>query len=153
MHRGDTGALLIADALGARRLVIVEDVDGVYTADPNQGPAELIPDTTAAALLHGGPATLPVDRTFLDVLTTTRHINAVQVINGLVPGTLTRALATNTSAPSSDPTDPPTDHLTQDRAAQASGPPSVRLLPGATVSSCRRRRRSTCRRGRSCATR
>ena len=37
MHRGDTGALLIADALGARRLVIVEDVDGVYTSDPNQG--------------------------------------------------------------------------------------------------------------------
>ncbi len=32
MHRGDTGALLIADALGTRRLVILEDVDGVYTS-------------------------------------------------------------------------------------------------------------------------
>ena len=97
MHRGDTGALLIADALGARRLVIVEDVDGVYTADPNQADpnlasAELIPETTAAALLDGGPATLPVDRTFLDVLKTSRHINTVQIINGLVPGNLTRAL-------------------------------------------------------------
>src|SRR6476469_2923810 len=40
MHRGDTGALLLADALGARRLVIVEDVDGVYTADPSQGAAD-----------------------------------------------------------------------------------------------------------------
>ena len=92
MHRGDTGALLIADALGARRLVIVEDVDGVYTSDPNKGSADLIPETTAGALLDGGPATLPVDRTFLDVLLTTRHINAVQVVNGLVPGNLTRAL-------------------------------------------------------------
>ena len=93
MHRGDTGALLIADALGARRLVIVEDVDGVYTADPNQrASADLIPETTAAALLDGGPATLPVDRTFLEVLKTARHINAVQVVNGLVPGNLTRAL-------------------------------------------------------------
>src|SRR5580765_7562441 len=92
MHRGDTGALLIADALGARRLVIVEDVDGVYTADPNQGPAELIPDTTADALLDGGPATLPVDRMFLEVLETARHIDAVQVVNGLVAGNLTRAL-------------------------------------------------------------
>ena len=94
MHRGDTGALLIADALGARRLVIVEDVDGVYTADPKRprGSAELIPETTAGALLDGGPATLPVDRTFLDVLKTTRHIDAVQVVNGLVPGNLTRAL-------------------------------------------------------------
>ncbi|HEX4520823.1 MAG TPA: hypothetical protein VH063_14675 [Gaiellaceae bacterium] len=95
MHRGDTGALLIADALGARRLVIVEDVDGVYTADPNadsnRGSAELIPDTTAGALLDG-PATLPVDRTFLEALETARHIDAVQVVNGLVPGNLTRAL-------------------------------------------------------------
>lgn len=92
IHRADTGALLIADALGARRLVIVEDVDGVHTADPNRGTAELIPETTAAALLDGGPATLPVDRTFLEVLRTARHIDAVQVVNGLVSGNLTRAL-------------------------------------------------------------
>jgi molybdenum storage protein len=92
MHRGDTGALLIADALGARRLVVVEDVDGVFTADPNQRAGDLIPETTADALLDGGPATLPVDRTFLDVLKHTRHVDAVQVVNGLVPGNLTRAL-------------------------------------------------------------
>ena len=92
MRRGDVGALLIADALGARRLVIVEDVDGVYTADPNAGPAELIRETTAAGLLDRGPATLPVDRAFLEVLTTARHIHAVQVVNGLVAGNLTRAL-------------------------------------------------------------
>jgi len=94
-HRGDTGALLIADALGARRLVLVEDVDGVYTADPNGAggeAAELIPDTTARALRDGGPKTLPVDRTFLDVLTTARHVKEVQLINGLVAGNLTRAL-------------------------------------------------------------
>jgi molybdenum storage protein len=102
IHRGDTGALLIADALGARRLVIVEDVDGVFSADPNdagpndadpnRGPADLIPETTAGALLDGGPATLPVDRAFLEVLKTARHITAVQVVNGLVAGNLTRAL-------------------------------------------------------------
>ena len=92
MHRRDTGALLIADALGSSILVIVEDVDGIYTADPKQGSADLIPETTAAALLDGGPATLPVDPTFLEVLQTARHINQVQVINGLVPGNLTRAL-------------------------------------------------------------
>jgi molybdenum storage protein len=92
MHRADAGALLIADALGARRLVIVEDVDGVYTADPKGGSAELIRDTTADALLDGGPATLPVDRTFLDVLKDTRHVTSVQVVNGLVEGNLTKAL-------------------------------------------------------------
>ena len=34
-HRADTGAFLLADALGAAGLTIVEDVDGVYTTDPN----------------------------------------------------------------------------------------------------------------------
>src|SRR5580765_6006383 len=34
-HRADTGAFLVADALGAAGLTIVEDVDGVYDADPN----------------------------------------------------------------------------------------------------------------------
>jgi molybdenum storage protein len=67
-------------------------VDGVYSADPNQGEAELIAETTADALLDGGPATLPVDRAFLEVLKTARHLDAVQLVNGLVPGNLTRAL-------------------------------------------------------------
>src|SRR5215470_15477783 len=35
VHRADVGAFLIADALGAAGLTIVEDVDGVYTRDPN----------------------------------------------------------------------------------------------------------------------
>ena len=37
IHRADTGAFLLADALGAAGLTIVEDVDGVYTTDP-KGP-------------------------------------------------------------------------------------------------------------------
>ncbi len=51
-HRADTGAFLLADALGAAGLTIVEDVDGVYDIDPN-GPegkkAKLIRETTALA--------------------------------------------------------------------------------------------------------
>src|SRR6476619_4754903 len=34
IHRADVGAFLIADALGAAGLTIVEDVDGVDTVDP-----------------------------------------------------------------------------------------------------------------------
>ena len=33
-HRADAGAFLLADALGAAGLTIVEDVDGVYDSDP-----------------------------------------------------------------------------------------------------------------------
>ncbi len=93
-HRADAGAFLVADALGAAGLTIVEDVDGVYTADPN-GPdgkqAKLLRETSVDELgkLSG---TLPFDRALLEVMATARHIARVQVVNGLVPGRLTAAL-------------------------------------------------------------
>lgn len=93
-HRADTGAFLLADALGAAGLTIVEDVDGVYTTDPN-GPhgksAELLREAsyTDIAKLEG---TLPFDRALLEVMANARHIERVQVVNGLVPGRLTAAL-------------------------------------------------------------
>jgi molybdenum storage protein len=93
-HRADTGAFLIADALGAAGLTIVEDVDGVYDADPN-GPdgkkAKLLRETSAADLAkHKG--TLPIDRELLEIMATARHIERVQIVNGLVSGRLTAAL-------------------------------------------------------------
>ena len=93
-HRADTGAFLLADALGAAGLTIVEDVDGVYTADPkgpNGAQAELLRETTAAELAKQA-GSLPFDRALLDVMATARHIERVQVVNGLVPGRLTAAL-------------------------------------------------------------
>jgi len=93
-HRADTGAFLLADALGAAGLTIVEDVDGVYTTDPN-GPggkqAKLLRETSAADLeKHAG--TLPFDRVLLEVMANARHIERVQIVNGLVPGRITAAL-------------------------------------------------------------
>lgn len=93
-HRADTGAFLLADALGAAGLTIVEDVDGVYTADPKAPggeSAQLLGETSAADLAkHEGP--LPFDRALVEVMATARHIERVQVVNGLVPGRLTAAL-------------------------------------------------------------
>jgi molybdenum storage protein len=94
MHRADTGAFLLADALGAAGLTIVEDVDGVYSTDPN-GPdrkqAKLIRETSTAELAkHKG--TLPFDPAMVEVMANARHIDRVQVVNGLVPGRLTEAL-------------------------------------------------------------
>ncbi len=93
-HRADTGAFLIADALGAAGLTIVEDVDGVYTTDPkgaDGAQAQLLRETTAAdlAAIEG---TLPLDRAMLEVMANARHIERVQVVNGLVPGRITAAL-------------------------------------------------------------
>ena len=93
-HRADAGAFLLADALGAAGLTIVEDVDGVYDADP-KGPggekAKLLRETSAADLAkHNG--TLPFDRALVEIMATARHIERVQLVNGLVPGRLTAAL-------------------------------------------------------------
>lgn len=93
-HRADTGAFLLADALGAAGLTIVEDVDGVYTADP-KGPdgdkAQFLREVSAADLAKT-QGTLPFDRALLEVMATARNIERVQVVNGLVPGRLTAAL-------------------------------------------------------------
>jgi molybdenum storage protein len=93
-HRADTGAFLLADALGAAGLTIVEDVDGIYSADPN-GPegkdAKLI-DEVSYIELAKQPGALPIDRALLEVMANARHIQSVQVVNGLVPGRLTAAL-------------------------------------------------------------
>lgn len=91
-HRADTGAFLVADALGAAGLTIVEDVDGVYTADPKgTDKAELIKETTAADLAKQS-GTLPFDRALLEVMANARNLEHVQIVNGLVPGRLTAAL-------------------------------------------------------------
>jgi len=94
LHRADTGAFLLADALGAAGLTIVEDVDGVYTTDPNGADgkkAQLLKETSVGELakLKG---TLPFDPALLEVMANARHIEHVQVVNGLVPGRLTAAL-------------------------------------------------------------
>ena len=93
-HRADVGAFLLADALGAAGFTIVEDVDGVYTNDPNGSggkKAKLIREASAAELekLQG---TLPFDRALLEVMANARHLERVRVVNGLVPGRVTAAL-------------------------------------------------------------
>lgn len=92
-HRADAGAFLLADALGSAGLTIVEDVDGVYDSDPKgaEGKAKILRDTSAADLArHEG--SLPFDRALVEIMGAARHLERVQVVNGLVPGRLTAAL-------------------------------------------------------------
>jgi molybdenum storage protein len=93
-HRADTGAFLIADEVGARRLTLVEDVDGLYTADPNNPGGEtpeFIPEISASELTDKF-RTLPVDRTLIEVMAAAKHLDQIQIVNGLVPGNVLRAL-------------------------------------------------------------
>jgi molybdenum storage protein len=71
----------------------VEDVDGEYDADPNTAggaTAQLIRETSAAELVARA-GTSPVDRVLLEVMATARHLERVQIVNGLVPSRLTAA--------------------------------------------------------------
>jgi molybdenum storage protein len=94
-HRTDTGAFLLADAYGAARIIYVKDVDGVYTSDPatdNGSQSELIPRIGAADLLARKLATLPIDPLVLELMAHAKHQNQIQVINGLTPGNIAKAL-------------------------------------------------------------
>lgn len=94
VHRADTGAFLIADALGARQLILVEDVDGIFNVDPNnpgKTTPKLFSEVTTSELAKGF-ATLPCDRMLLEAMGTAKFLDQVQIVNGLVPGRLLQAL-------------------------------------------------------------
>lgn len=92
-HRTDSGAFLLADAYGAARTIYVKDVDGVCTADPAAGGgAELIPRIGAAELAARKLPTLPIDTTVLDLMGRAKHVKEIQIVNGLTPGAITKAL-------------------------------------------------------------
>jgi molybdenum storage protein len=95
-HQTDTGAFLIADAYGAARTVYVKDVDGIYTCDPAtaaEGEADLIPRVGAGELAAMDLATLPIDRLVLELMANAKHVKEIQIVNGLTPGNITKALA------------------------------------------------------------
>jgi molybdenum storage protein len=93
-HGSDSGSYLVGEAFGARSVILLKDVDGLYTADPKTHPdAKLIPEISAAELIAMKLATLPIEPVVLGLLTKTKLVRRIRIINGLVPGNLTRALA------------------------------------------------------------
>ena len=93
-HRTDSGAFLLADAYGAARAVYAKDVDGVFTTDPavEGGTPEFIPRVSVAELRAMNLATLPVDAMVLELMGRAKNVREIQIVNGLVPGNITRAL-------------------------------------------------------------
>jgi molybdenum storage protein len=92
-HRTDAGSYLVAEVFGARRIIFVKDVDGLYSADPRTDPhAEFIPRIRAAELVARNLPSLPIDRVVPELLQCARLATEIQIINGRQPGNLTRAL-------------------------------------------------------------
>jgi molybdenum storage protein len=93
-NRTDAGVYLMAEFLGARSCIFVKDEDGLYSDDPKKHPyATFIPEITARALRDMDPNDLVIERAVLEHMERAVHLQQVQIINGLKPGCLTRALA------------------------------------------------------------
>ena len=78
-HGSDAGSYLVGDVFGARKVIF--------------STAELIPLIRAEELINRKLPSLPVEPAMLELLTRARLAKSVRIINGLVPGNLSRALA------------------------------------------------------------
>ncbi|HEY2628225.1 MAG TPA: uridine kinase [Usitatibacter sp.] len=93
-HGSDFGLFMHAEVLGMKHLIFVKDEDGLYDRDPKLHPdAKLIRHTTLDAIWNHMPGDLILDRKLFEVWRTARHVERIQIVNGLKPGELTRALA------------------------------------------------------------
>jgi molybdenum storage protein len=92
-NRTDTGVYLVSEVFGARSMIYVKDEDGLYTADPKKDPhAKFIPEITVDELDALDLQDVVVERSVLEMMKNARQRRSIQIINGLVPGNLTRAL-------------------------------------------------------------
>ena len=93
-HGSDAGSYLVAEVFGARSMIFLKDVDGLYTADPKTDPAaEFIPEISAQELIDRKLPTLPLEPAMVDLLTRAKLVKQVRIVNGLTAGNLSRALA------------------------------------------------------------
>ena len=92
-NRTDTGVYLVSEVFGARSMIYVKDEDGLYTADPKKDPhATFIPQITVDELEALDLQDVVVEHSVLEMMKNAEQRRSIQIINGLVPGNLTRAL-------------------------------------------------------------
>jgi molybdenum storage protein len=93
-YRTDAGCFLVAEQFGCKAMIFVKDENGLYTANPKTSQdARFIPKISVDEMKAQGLRDSILEFAMLDLLKEARHVREVQVVNGLVPGNLTRALA------------------------------------------------------------
>src|SRR6516164_3835026 len=93
-YRTDAGCFLVAEQFGCKAMIYVKDENGLYTANPKTSKgATFIPKTSVAEVKAKGLQDSILEFPVLDLLASARYVREVQIVNGLVPGNLTRALA------------------------------------------------------------
>ncbi len=92
-HRTDTGALLMAEVLGAKSCILVKNVDGLYTEDPRVNPdAELIEEITVEELIKLDMEDMVLERKMLYLLRDTVNVKEIRIVNGHKRGTIEKAI-------------------------------------------------------------
>jgi molybdenum storage protein len=93
IHRTDVGLVILADLVGSRTVLFVKDENGLYSEDPKKNPdAKFITEIGAQDLLDSGQDDLVIERPCLEIIQNSEVLEKVQIINGLVPGNITKAL-------------------------------------------------------------
>src|SRR5262249_25630640 len=93
-YRTDAGCFLVAEQFGCKAMIFVKDEDGLYSANPKTSKnSKFIPKISVDEMKARGLHDSIVEFPMLDLLKEARHVLHVQVVNGLAPGTLPRALA------------------------------------------------------------
>ena len=93
-YRTDAGCFLVAEQFGCKAMIYVKDENGLYTANPKTSKsAKFIPKISVAEMKAKGLQDSILEFPVLDLLASARYVHQVQIVNGLIPGNLTRALA------------------------------------------------------------
>lgn len=93
-NRTDAGVFLTAEVLGCKRAIFVKDEEGLFEDDPKKNPkAKFIPRISARELLEQDLPDMVLERVVIEYLTRSRSCHELQILNGMVKGNLTRALA------------------------------------------------------------
>jgi molybdenum storage protein len=94
MHGSDFGLFQLAEVLGMKQLIFVKDEDGMYDKDPKHHPdARRFVKLTLDELLAKPPEENIVDEELFRAWASAKNLPRVVIVNGLVRGQLTRALA------------------------------------------------------------
>jgi len=93
-HGSDFGLFIHAEVLGMKKMIFVKDEDGLYDKDPKKHKSAVPYRTiTLEDLLANLPDETILDRTLFHAWKNARHVQEIQIVNGLVKGQLTAALA------------------------------------------------------------
>jgi len=92
-HGSDFGLFQLADVLGMKQAIFVKDEDGLYDKDPKKHKdAKKFGKITLAELMTQFPEDNILDQELFHAWRTAKNLKRIVIVNGLVPGQLTRAL-------------------------------------------------------------